>query len=187
MRLLSTLEEGFQSAAKDLLAYMGTPPDPPRSFQRRRRSGRRLPDAWAGLEVDSVGKMYLEDWEQIDKTPSKCVQTRGPETRGQSQSPKRVQGPDAWAVLHFVQPAVVAATGRPRGGATGGTALTARCHLTTGGMLVMPGPAAVRCTSEAPPALGAARQHHRGPGQSEGALKHHCCRDGGHFLSRGTG
>jgi hypothetical protein len=49
-----------------------------------------LPDAWlgAGLEVNSVGKMYLEDQEQIDKSPSKCVQTRDPETRG-GQIPKR--------------------------------------------------------------------------------------------------
>jgi hypothetical protein len=60
---------------------------PPRSFQRRRRGGGRLPDACAGPEVDSVSKMYLEDLEQIDKSPSKCRQTRDPETRG--QIPKR--------------------------------------------------------------------------------------------------
>jgi hypothetical protein len=38
-----------------------------------------------------VGKnVYLEDLEQIDKSPSKCVQTRDPQTRG--QSPKRGGG-----------------------------------------------------------------------------------------------
>jgi hypothetical protein len=42
-----------------------------------------LPDAWAGTEVDSVSKMYLEDLEQIDKSPPKCRQTRqGPGFEG---------------------------------------------------------------------------------------------------------
>jgi hypothetical protein len=47
-----------------------------------------LPGACASPEVDSVSKMYLEDLEQIDKSPPKCVQTRDPKTRG--QIPKRM-------------------------------------------------------------------------------------------------
>jgi hypothetical protein len=35
------------------------------------QGGRRFPDAWAGPEVDSVGKNVLEDLEQIDKSNSK--------------------------------------------------------------------------------------------------------------------
>jgi hypothetical protein len=48
-----------------------------------------LPDACPGAEVDNdnVSKNVLEDFEQIDKSPPKCVQNRGPKTRG--QSPKR--------------------------------------------------------------------------------------------------
>jgi hypothetical protein len=42
-----------------------------------------LPDACAGAEVDNVSKSVLEDFEQIDKSPPKCVQTRDPQTRGQ--------------------------------------------------------------------------------------------------------
>jgi hypothetical protein len=33
--------------------------------------GRRLPDACAGPEVDSVSKMYLENLKEIDKSPPK--------------------------------------------------------------------------------------------------------------------
>jgi hypothetical protein len=40
-------------------------------LQRRRRGGRRLLDAWAAPEVETVSKMYLEILEQIDKSPSK--------------------------------------------------------------------------------------------------------------------
>jgi hypothetical protein len=48
-----------------------------------------LPDACAGPEVESVSKMYLEDLEQIDKSPSKCRQTRDPQTMG--HIPKRLE------------------------------------------------------------------------------------------------
>jgi hypothetical protein len=56
---------------------------PLRSFQRRRRGGRRFPDAWAGPEVDSVGKNVLRGFGANDKSHSKCRQTRDPQTRGQ--------------------------------------------------------------------------------------------------------
>jgi hypothetical protein len=59
----------------------------PRLFQRRTRGERRLHDARAGTEVETVSKMYLKNLEQIDKNPPKCVQTRDPQTR--DQIPKR--------------------------------------------------------------------------------------------------
>jgi hypothetical protein len=51
--------------------YMGIAHRPPRSFQRRRRGGRRFLDAWAGPEVDSVGKNVLRGFGAIDKKPFK--------------------------------------------------------------------------------------------------------------------
>jgi hypothetical protein len=43
-----------------------------------------LPGAWAGPEVDSVGKMYLKDLEQIDKSPLplKMTANQGPQDEG---------------------------------------------------------------------------------------------------------
>jgi hypothetical protein len=41
-----------------------------------------LPDACAGAEVDNVSKNVLEDFEQIDKSPPKCVQNRDPQDEG---------------------------------------------------------------------------------------------------------
>jgi hypothetical protein len=76
--------------AKDHLAYMGIPRG--RSNEEG-AAGEGCPTAWAGLEVDSVSKMYLEDLEQIDKSPSKCRQTRDPHLRG--QSPKRLGLPSS--------------------------------------------------------------------------------------------
>jgi hypothetical protein len=46
-----------------------------------------LSGAWAGPEVDSVGKNVPRGFGANDKSPSKCRQIRGPKTRG--QSPKR--------------------------------------------------------------------------------------------------
>jgi hypothetical protein len=57
-RLLNT-SEGFQSAAKDLHAYIGIPRG--RASNEEGGAGGGFPGgAWAaGPEVDSVGKMYI--------------------------------------------------------------------------------------------------------------------------------
>jgi hypothetical protein len=70
-------------------------------LQRRTRGERRLPDAWAGTEVDSVSKIVIENLEQIDKSPPKWQQTRDPETRG--QIPKRARCPPGTAVRLYTQ------------------------------------------------------------------------------------
>jgi hypothetical protein len=85
-RLLNT-PEGFQSAAKDLHAYMGTP----RGRSNTKKEGGAgeegpLPDAWAGPEVDSVGKMYIEDFganrQKPPCTPPKMSPNQGPRNEG---------------------------------------------------------------------------------------------------------
>jgi hypothetical protein len=53
-----------------------------------KKEGReKVSDAWAATEVETVSKMYLENFEQIDKSPPKCRQTRDPDLR--DQIPKR--------------------------------------------------------------------------------------------------
>jgi hypothetical protein len=60
---------------------------PPRSFQRRRRGGRRFPDAWAGPEVDSGRqKMYLEDLEQSTKAPQNVPKPGTPKRGAKARS-----------------------------------------------------------------------------------------------------
>jgi hypothetical protein len=65
-----------------LHAYMGLSPG---VVPTELGGGRRLPDACASPEVDSVSTNVLEDLEQIDKSPSKCRQPRDPQAR----APKR--------------------------------------------------------------------------------------------------
>jgi hypothetical protein len=52
--------------------------------------GRRLPDACAGPEVDSVSKMYLEEFEANRQKPLKMQANQGPQDEGpDSEAPGR--------------------------------------------------------------------------------------------------
>jgi hypothetical protein len=62
---------------------------PPRSFQHEEGGAGEegpLPDAWAGPEVDSVGKMYIEDFganrQKPPCTPPKMSPNQGPRNEG---------------------------------------------------------------------------------------------------------